>query len=279
MNLFGKKKLSAAAAEVEHKTDYHTHTKYSPDAADTPRVMCQQALKQGLEAIAFTEHMEWDRGDYWFRDIDDYFLAVNSCKADFAPHGLTVMSGVELGNPHWHADRATQFVEAHRFDLTLASLHWLYDVNIHDYAVFKNREPNDVFADYFVEVGRMVKGFDFDVLAHFDRILWRATLQNVPFDPLAIEDTIRTTLQIIADDGRALELNSKCTVRNGTQWNEHLQTLLSWFYEQGGRNVVINSDAHRASQIQRNSDMAKEIFVAAGFEQPIRLDREPVVKW
>lgn len=262
-------------------TDYHTHSTFSVDAQDTIEAMCRKALSLGLTEIAITDHAEWHPAYRGKLDVERYFRELERCRDKFAPSGLAVLSGVEMGNPHEYSRQAAPLVQNHSFDVRVASLHWLYGENIHDAACFVRREPLEVYADYFTALGHMAADFsDIDIVAHFDRILWRGTLIGAPFSLVALENVIRDALATIAWRGLALELNTRL-LTHAPHWHEELATMLRWFREEGGRRVVVNSDAHRTGHLGTNLEIACRILDDAGLA-PDRLTAdqtqpEPVI--
>ena len=244
--------------------DYHLHSTFSNDGQDTIEALCWRALALGFSEIAITEHAEWHpawRGEF---DVAGYLDEIARCQSQFAAHGLTLYSGVELGNPHEHTRQATALIAAYPFDVRVASLHWLYGHNIHDAACFAGRDPLDVYADYFAALGHMAaETSDVDVIAHFDRILWRGTLLGTTFEPRAIENLVRDALATIAWRDLALELNTRY-LNHAPTWRPALTTMLRWFREEGGQRVVVNSDAHRVAQMGANLDLAAEVLRDAG---------------
>jgi histidinol-phosphatase (PHP family) len=248
-------------------TDYHMHSTFSVDGQDTMEALCRRALELGFKAVAITEHAEWhSRWHAGAWDVAGYFAEVERCKREFAPCGLEVYSGVELGNPHEFTWEAVEFVAAYPFEVRIASVHWLHGQNIHDSACFAGRDPLDVYADYFSSLGHMAADFsDIDIVAHFDRIFWRGTMIGAPFHPSALEGVIRDALAMIAWRDLALELNTRFLNLN-PGWHEAIITTLKWFREEGGRRIVVNSDAHSISQMGRNLDQARRILDECGLE-------------
>ncbi len=255
-------------------TDYHMHSTFSSDGHNSPAELSRRALELGLSEIAITEHAEWQprAGQKGFPEVTDYFAAIEQTRAEFGPLGLTVHAGVELGNPHQYWQEATELLQAYPFNVVIASLHWLYGENIHLEPCFANRHPDQVYADYFSELGRMAANFNFDIVAHFDRIIWRGSLLGATFDPLRLEPSIRSALATIARYDRALELNTRF-LTHPQNWNEALVTMFGWFRQAGGRRVVVNSDAHQANEIGRNMLIAQELLLRAGFQLPDQLLR------
>ncbi|MCB9076170.1 MAG: histidinol-phosphatase HisJ family protein [Anaerolineaceae bacterium] len=253
-------------------TDYHMHSTFSPDGDHSPEMMCRQALDLGLTEIALTEHAEWHFASqiHGFPRVETYFAAIDHCRAKFEPLGLTVHAGVELGNPHLFSDQALALLAEYPFDVVVGSLHWLYDQNIHEAVCFADRQPDEVYTAYFKELAQMTMNFDFDIVAHFDRILWRGSLLGHTFDPFRLEPTIREALSTVARYGRALELNTTF-ITHQPSWLTALTTMFQWFREEGGRLVVVNSDAHRVTEIGRHRVLAEQILLEAGFSLPDQL--------
>jgi histidinol-phosphatase (PHP family) len=250
--------------------DYHIHSIYSPDGYDTPEIICLQALALGLQEIAITEHAEWHHGQQGFPQVDFYFNAIEQCRHVYEPLGLTVYTGIELGNPHQYPTQVSELLDSYPFDIVFGSVHWINDENIHLESCFADRDPNQVFTDYFTELGNMAALSQVDIVAHFDRILWLSSQLGIPFNPWNYEKTIRNSLKVIVQQGKILELNSKY-LTNQPNWNVQLITMLRWYREENGRGIIINSDAHHAKDIIRNYPLASELLRAAGFNTGVKL--------
>lgn len=262
-------------------TDFHMHSTFSPDGDDPPVVLCQHALNQRLTAIAITEHAEWQptAGFTGLPQVDVYFAEMARCRARFAARGLQVYTGVELGNPHQYFAQATRLVENYPFEVVIASLHWLNGHNIHMPECFAGRNPDEVYTEYFEQLAHLASDFHFDILAHFDRIIWRGMLLGIGFDPYRLEPAIRAAFAAVARHNRTLELNTRF-LNDPINWNETLVTLFRWFREAGGRQVVINSDAHRRGEIGRNRVIAQQILGQAGFAFPANyLQLNPLIQF
>lgn len=106
--------------------DGHVHSEWSWDSGSDPaspgRMVrtCEQAVRVGLPAIVFTEHLDledtWrvddgDMGPYAGAlvgddgivhlpsfDLDGYLESIDRCRSAFP--GLRILTGVEFGQPH-----------------------------------------------------------------------------------------------------------------------------------------------------------------------------------
>ena len=247
------------------KTDYHMHSTYSVDGHHTPEELCDHAFQLRYGEIAITDHAEWQLGEGGLIDVVGYFDSIERCRCMYEPFGMRVLSGVELGNPHDFLEEVAALTQAYPFDVKIGSVHYVDGKNIHEPECFSNRGPYEVYAAYFAEVARMSATADFDMVGHFDRILWRASLMGLTFDPFQIEPIIRTALSTIVKRGQILELNLS-TLATEPSWTTALITMLNWYRELGGHLVAINSDTHRLPQLGANFDLAFSILRAADLE-------------
>lgn len=245
-------------------TDLHMHSTHSLDGNHTIAELCEQALALGLTHIAVTDHVEWlPDGVHQRPDFDRYFAELHHCQQRYAARGLTLWSGVELGNPHEHLAEVEDLLARYSFDMVIGSLHWLQGRNIHYVDCFDGRQPEDVYTLYFEELARIAASVDCKVIAHFDRIFWPGTVRFGPPAIERIEQPVRKAMRAVVQHGRILELNTRfLTYVPG--WNPALETVLRWYREEGGQFVAVNSDAHRASEIGRNREIGEALVERAG---------------
>lgn len=273
--------------------DDHTHTEWSWDAhAGSMAGSCQRAVELGLPSIAFTEHVDlvrWeipdgvgaeltrDRdkigADGRFHpppfDVDGYLAAVDECRDRFPQ--LRILTGVELGEPHWFRGEADRLLGAGGFERVLGSLHsieraegrWLVDMVEPDLPVGLD-EASLVHA-YLAEALRMVRQLPdaVQILAHIDYPVRR---WQEPFDPSPFEAAFREVLAALADADRALEVNTRLPLD---------PTIVAWWREEGGRAVSFGSDAHRPEAVASGFPDASAMVEAHGF----RADRHPHGFW
>ena len=171
--------------------DSHVHTEWSWDAADgSMERSCARAVELGLPAIAFTEHVDhtvWPVtsamveengvGPRWPGPTGcsghrrsrrwDTWSPSSAVETGFATSGF--LTGLELGEPHWHAEAVARVLRAGRLDRVLGSLHCLPDGAgfAEPPGLVEHRDPDEVLRTYLAEVARLVTETDtFSVLAH-----------------------------------------------------------------------------------------------------------------
>ncbi len=262
--------------------DSHVHSQWSWDTpvGDMER-SCARALELGLPAIAFTEHLDhtvWRialTGPYVMDnltaladtdgqltppafDIAGYLETIEHCRQRFPE--LRILSGLELGEPHRHADQIAQVLAVGRFDRLLGSLHTLPDQGMfaEPWGIYPHRDPYDVVRDYLAGVAAMVSTSDlFAVLAHIDYPVrsWPTETAGL-FDPVAFEDEFRHALRLTAQSGRAMEVNTRLPLH---------PTVLTWWHDEGGDAITFGSDAHLPDFVGHGFREATQMAEAHGF--------------
>jgi histidinol-phosphatase (PHP family) len=251
--------------------DLHVHTEWSYDAprGDMER-SCERALELGLPAIAFTDHADFVKvhSDQHCVDIHGYLDAVTRCRSKF--RDLRILSGVELGEPHWFPAETAEILAAGPLDKVLGSVHCArVDGKVVDASQFVETHVDGVAATraYYREVLAMVDGGQaFEVLAHLDypKRYWPAYRED------DYEAEIRAILKSAVSTGRVLEVNTT----RGDRLCPDL-TVVRWWRELGGRAVQYGSDAHSPDKIAEGFRVATQMVESAGFKPA----RDPVSVW
>jgi histidinol-phosphatase (PHP family) len=270
--------------------DGHVHSEWSWDAPEgAMERTCERAVELGLPAIAFTEHVDWTvwtvrdgELDPWPHlkalevdgtltpppfDFEGYFECLERCRDRFP--SLRILSGVEVGEPHWHRDEVAELLGAGRFDRVLGSLHNLPFENGYSEPPnhFRQRPAAEVLRDYLAEIPRVVEGSEaFGVLAHIDYAVRYWPDGAEPFDPYAFEDEFRHALRTLADSGRVLEVNTR---------GQFPVEVVRWWKEAGGSAVTFGSDAHLPPNLAGRFEEAVAMVESVGF----RPGRHPYDQW
>ena len=267
--------------------DAHVHSEFSwdtggpttPSAAGTMRRSCARALRIGLPAIVFTEHLDlsgWmaapeDFAEHERRlidhdglmrppplDVNGYLDSIERCRHEFPD--LRILTGVEFGQPHLDRRAADELIDLSALDRVNGSLHTLPFAGHRSEPVTLYRElsdPADVIWAYLREVLAMVDGGGFDVFTHIDYAVrsW-PTEEHGPFNHMLFEDGFRQAMRAIASSGRALEMNTGRALR---PW------VPQWWAEEGGRAVSFGSDDHTTAGLAANFPEAIALLDHFGF--------------
>ncbi|MCW2139947.1 histidinol-phosphatase (PHP family) [Actinoplanes cyaneus] len=281
----------ATVGHVIQPADGHVHTEFSWDAPDgSMERTCARAVQLGLPAVAFTEHVDYSR---W--TVDDvvlersplrreltgpdgvlvppeldqerYLASIQRCRELFP--SLRVISGVELGEPHWNAVPVAKLLGTGHYERVLGSLHALpvdgrlVEAN----ALYRQRPAVEVLRLYLAEIADLIARTDaFAVLAHLDYAVRGWPAEAGPFDLHAFEDEFRHALRALAATDRTLEVNTRIPLAS---------EIVRWWRDEGGKVVTFGSDAHVPDAVGTGLSAAVHMVEAHGF----RPGRHPYDRW
>lgn len=272
--------------------DDHVHTEFSWDADDgSMERTCARAVELGLPSVAFTEHVDqtrWHippelvphagklgemiaedgRFDPPPMDVDGYLATVERCRAHYP--SLRILTGVELGEPHWFPEQSGRLLASGDFDRVLGSQHsvvigdapWITDLA----GGWGGLGPYPLVRTHLEETLRLVESdAPFEVLAHVDYAARAWPPDAAPFDPGEVEEELRTVLRALAASDRALEVNTRRPLD---------EVIVRWWHEEGGQRVTFGSDAHRPGDLANGFVDASAMVEAQGF-RPGRHPNDP----
>jgi histidinol-phosphatase (PHP family) len=227
---------------------------------------CERALEIGLPAIAFTEHADWalvHEGQHAV-DIAGYLEAVERCRAKFK--GLRILTGVELGEPHWFPIETAKVLAAGPLDQIHGSIHCIrldgVMIDASQFRLHKGIDFKRAVREYFRETLAMVdSGQPFETLAHIDypKRYWLDGM--APYREADFEEEIRAILSAAARTSRVLEVNTT----RGEKLCPDI-TVVRWWHELGGQAVSYGSDAHAPDKVAMGFELATQMVESAGFK-------------
>lgn len=247
---------------------------------------CAKAVELGLPSVAFTEHLDltpWyvppESGHMFPRvgaeyidetstfhappiDFKAYFESIERCRTAFP--SLRILTGLEIGEPHWFPAEVAELVGSGRFERVLGSLHsariagqpraideWFYTDGL------EGETEAQAVRDYLAEATAMIEADDhFEVFAHIDYLVRHVVASGREHDPLVFEEEYRETLGALASSGRALEVNTRLPLD---------RRILRLWHEVGGPAVSFGSDAHRGVRVGNGFAEAAGMAEAVGF--------------
>lgn len=275
--------------------DNHNHTQFSWDAENgSMEASCERAVVLGLPSIAFTEHVDltpWvipgDPEEAMGRfashvhdgvvhapevDVEAYFEELERCRSKFS--GLRILSGLEIGEPHWFPDKTAALLASGPFERVLGSLHSmrisgqprLIDEWFHSDRV-EGQAEREAVRSYLNEAISLIEATDnWEVFAHIDYLTRQIERAGRRHDPAPFEEEYRETLKALARSGRVLEINTRLQLS---------PLILEWWGDVGGGAVSFGSDAHEGAKVANGFRDAMALAEAAGF----RRQTDPLDFW
>ena len=244
--------------------DYHMHSNFSPDCQAPMADMCHSAIEKGIPEIGFTEHFDLHADDpsrAWFRP-DPWWRELEKCRDQFGDQ-LTILAGIEVGEPHIFQRETQEMLAAYPFDYALGSLHWVGRNSMFDARHFSATSEEVAYNTFFAELARMTQAGGFEILSHFDLPIRTAFSVYGGYEPQRFEEPIRAVLRNCIEQGIALDLNTSA-LRSHVKMLTPGLTILRWYVEMGGERVTLGSDAHQPYNIGVGLEQALDIARQAG---------------
>ncbi len=250
--------------------DCHTHTDYSLDAHYPMEEMLKAAAESGLTGIAVTDHADIDFfephhvAERMLQDAEE----MKARQAEWSGK-LDLIRGVEIGQALFAPEEADRVIACGDYDFVIGAVHSVRKVGAF-YSMSMHGDGPDridrLLRAYFREVEENVRICDFDTFPHMTyplRYIRKAVSFSVDFNPY--EREIREIMKILADRGKAYELNLKPYAPGDTAWLEEECRLLQIFREEGGEFVTIGTDAHVPGQIGYGLETGMRMLRREGF--------------
>ena len=254
--------------------DNHSHSHYSGDIpagrGSSVRELCLAAIEKGVVRLAVTDHCDIDGiRDGFFPPLDHESVLKDVCaaKAEFSGR-LEVLLGIELGQGTHMPAESDELLAKYPFDIVLGSVHavrGIIDFADTDVISLSQNERVGLWERYISELLETVEWGHFDVLTHITypkRYFLKQGITGFPDIKNRGREYFEPVIKAVIEKGVTLECNTSGLrqIMGECLPNRDLLTL---FYELGGRDVSLGSDAHRAadigSGIKEAADMLKEI--------------------
>jgi histidinol-phosphatase (PHP family) len=292
--------------------DFHLHSAFSADSEAPMEKQVQAALKAGLSAICFTEHIDLDwpyentpkeeLSSPFTVDMASYEKELLRLRDRYGDR-IRIGMGIELGLAKGYEEAAEDFVRAHdELDFVIGSVHSLDHKDPYFADFFAGFSPRERIAAYLSHTWELVERCSFfQSLGHLDYILRYAIRQEDPefLSYLASHGTsygsfcfsqnqhaIEKILSILIKRGQALEVNTQAIVKATAadpadpavfrETNPGRDTLLL-YHALGGKLVTTGSDAHVPEGVGKGFPEAAKLLASCGFPTTFRYEhREPV---
>ena len=253
------------------KSDYHMHSFFSSDSDTKLEKQILSAIKNNLENICITDHMDFDfpsnPDGYTFQfDMEEYLNVLKKMQSDFADE-ISLYIGVELGiMPHIKSMLETFMKQYHNdLDFIIASSHLVNKLDPYDAIYFDTYGEKEGIRLYLQTILDNIDAFtDFDVYGHLDYVVRYAPTKDSNYAPSDYWDYFDAILKKLISLGKGIELNT-AGLKAGLSFAHPHPKVLQHYRELGGEIITVGSDAHKPEHIAYAFTQADDILKNAGF--------------
>ena len=248
--------------------DYHVHSTCSPDGHQTMAQAAEAAVRQGLNELCITDHVDtlyW--GDFrprWDFDWDEARRQFREAQALWGDR-ITLRLGAELGDAQYGFDRAVHMMDGAPVDFVIGSVHLGGKKfgNMDLYYIEKGGEAyyDSVIDSYLDSVLELARWGQFQVLGHLTlplRYINEHHGEHMTFRRHM--DRVEEVLRTVIPKGVGIECNTN-------RGNEPLPgpEILRLYRRLGGEIVTLGSDAHRPGDVGCFIRQRQELLRECGF--------------
>lgn len=246
--------------------DYHVHSSISPDSQENFCNILDTAEKQKMKELMLTEHFEFFSGSYQSPIFQESYLEnyyAKYCLLKKAnPASIHVGFGIEFGQPNLQPDMAKYFLQKYPFDYVIGSCHKIDNVDLSRYN-YKTTNLDRLYDTYFSYLLEIIENHLCDCIGHLDLFKRYAARQGISLNISLDNDYLQKVLKSAIAHGIGIEINTS-GIRHGIGCMPSLD-VLKFYAQLHGEIVTLGSDAHQASDLGTNFDVALEYLKEAGF--------------
>ncbi len=273
--------------------DYHMHSGVTIDAKMSEADACERARAQGINEIAFTNHMMLNQPNYMMSKAAclAHRDRIQECQEQYPE--IKIRLGVEMD---YYPGREQEIAETLReyeallgrpFDLVLGSIHEMNGVffsNKHQApALYKDRNAVSLYCEYFAVATQAVRSRLFDVMAHPD-LIKKFTHELSPRVAFAeYRAAVDPYVEALIETGTGMEVNTKglkLKVHEAYPSNELLELYVSKArLARVDPILTIGSDAHSADDVGAYLPAAVATLRSLGIEELSVFDGQKRSTW
>ena len=266
----------------QKRFDGHVHSDCSPRGTDSIMTLCEQAVHRGLFGFAVTDCCDCDRFDemQFSERVRESVYCVYKARSVFSD-SLVISNGIEVGQPLDNIGKADKIINGFPFDMVLASVKKYPDgrkISDIDYSELSENEIVKFLESYYKSLYETSKWENFDVLSQLTFPMRYITRENAPYFSIRhCDDIIEMILKKLAEDGKALEVNTSA-LRGKLNMILPPVRYLRMFRELGGEFVTVGSGSHSCGSL--GADIAEGISLVheAGFSSYCYFEkRKPIL--
>ena len=263
--------------------DYHVHSSFSFDVAQSMAQMVEAAVNKGLTHLCFTEHMDMDYqiAPDVFHSATPLDMAAYKKELDRLRRAydgrIILMFGIELGMQMHLKEENSKFASGEDFDFVIASTHMVGGSDPYYFTAEDPRTDEQLYRQYFEEELKCIQSFDdFDVYGHLDYVLRYGREKDRNYSFTRYADLLVPMIDTLIAKGKGIELNT-CGIRKGLREMNPCCELLKEYRSRGGEIITVGSDAHAAGEVAADFDLAEEMLRSCGLNAYCTFSqREPI---
>lgn len=258
----------------------HTHSNFS-DGKCTPEEMVEEAVRQGLKAIGFSDHSPVPFPNKFAirqEELENYISTIHALKEKYKGV-IDIYCSMEMDFIPGIINDLGSIKKKYGFDYMIGSVHlvgneldrlWFIDGS--KYETYDEGLDNYFGGDikrgvraFFAQTNNLIENEDFEILGHFDKIKMHNRDRYFHEDEKWYQDLLSETLDLIRQRGKVVEINTRGIYKKRHNDFYPAQYLFKKMHDMGIP-VIISSDAHHFSELTLGFAEAEKALAEAGYK-------------
>ena len=262
-------------------SNYHSHCTFC-DGRSTPEDFVKFAISHGFRAYGFSSHSPLPFETFWNMSKDDmpeYLAEINRLKTKYSDR-LEIYTALEIDYREETDNPSIAYCPELPLDYRIGSIHFLpisehlceenmvcIDGSFTDYKAsldhYFEGDIRKLVARYFDSTMKMIQAGGIDIVGHMDKIYMNGhKCEGFSFDADWYQEPFRATLDLIAEKGLMIEVNTKNLVKKQQLFprKEYLGLL-----KEMNIPVMVNSDCHYPDLVNDGREEAFKLLKEIGF--------------
>lgn len=259
--------------------DNHNHCQFSFDGGRTSvEATARSAASKGLAGLCFTDHCDLYLPDIKAKyedvrpetfDVDARNLEIDRVANLLRKAGIEIeiFKGIEIGMERHARKEIADMLTGHYFDHVIASVHYLDDTDPYWGEYFIGKSWKEAYGRYLEAIYEEMTwlGDRFDIMGHYDYVTRYAPYPECSIMLKDFSDILEAMLKFLAENGKALEINTKTYQSYKGRTPVCDTAILKRFRELGGEMISLGSDSHDAESVGFNFEIMSEFVKSCGF--------------
>jgi histidinol-phosphatase (PHP family) len=267
--------------ETSFKFDLHTHHERCGHAEGKIRNYIEAAIANGLKVIGISDH-----SPYFSSEEDQPYPHITMAKSAFQGYvnevlqlkkeyegKIDVLLGVESDFFPEEVERYRQCFAPYPFDYIIGSVHHVDGISIFKRGRWEGlsaKEKVRTKENYYRLIVDSARSGMFQILGHMD-----AMKGYYPAFSDIQTDVIEQTLEVIAENGIAIEVNTSGKTKDVGGWYPAHEILERAYYY--GVMITFGSDAHTPERVGEDFELVQELLKQIGYQEWVYFkNKEPI---
>jgi len=257
------------------RIDLHNHTVLCNHATGTTEEYIKKAIELKIDVFGFSEHAPMKNFEDGYRLTLDkklfYEKSILNLKEKYK-NDINILLGYEVD--FLSGDYILDEIKNAKVDYLIGSVHylgtWGFD-NPEFIGVYKNKDIDKIWEEYFEAVKQSAKSGIFNIIGHLDLIKVFNFMPKKDIKSIALD-----SLKTIKKSGMVLEINS-AGLRKPVKEQYPSKQLLELAFELDIP-ITFSSDAHSVDQIGFSYDEVTSIAKSVGYSKCVYFEQKEKIE-